>query len=430
MARTGGLIADVFARVERHLPDAPLVVALSGGADSATLAACVVDSGRPVRAVTVDHGLAASASLVDAATTIADKLGLPHTVVAVAPSRGEGPMRDLRLAALEDTATGSEVILTGHTADDQAETVLGNLMRGSGSAGLAGIPARRGVWVRPMLDVTRAEARQVASELGLPFVDDPDNEDPSVRRSRLRTEVIPYLESVEGDRVRSSLVRAGRLLGDDESLLSRRAEAVSVQTRGGLVRTAASSVATLPKPIASRVVRRLLRALLDPYAGSESDVDAVLAVAATGVSASVSGGLLASKEGPWIVVGPETSVPAPVVVVGRATFGWWEIVEEVVPSADFGGRWVTDIRPGAALIVRAARPGDRVDTEVGSKPVVDVLREAGVGSRFRREWPVVEADGRMAWVVGCRTATWARPPQEEKRIRLRAREAPWTSARY
>ena len=158
MARTGGLSQGLCERITAGLPDAQLVVALSGGADSAVLAACLATLDRPVRAVTIDHGLAASASLVAAAREIAAAVDLAHVVIVVEAVAGEGPLREVRLAALEQAAGPDEVIVTGHTADDQAETVLGNLLRGAGSAGLSGIPGRRDRWARPMLSVTRAEA--------------------------------------------------------------------------------------------------------------------------------------------------------------------------------------------------------------------------------------------------------------------------------
>ncbi len=80
--------------------------------------------------------------------------------------------------------------------------------------------------------------------------------------------------------------------------------------------------------------------------------------------------------------------------------------------------------------VRAASAGDRLEIEIGSKPVAEILREAGIGARARAEWPVVEGDGRMAWVVGCRTAAWTAPGQGADGVRITAREARWTSARF
>jgi tRNA(Ile)-lysidine synthase len=430
MARTGGLSPGLCERIGARLPDAPLVVALSGGADSAVLALCVTRLERRARAVTIDHGLPASAGLVAAARRIAASLGLRHDVVVVAPAAGEGPLRDVRLEALEAAAGSDEVIVTGHTADDQAETVLGNLLRGSGAAGLGGIPARRGRWARPMLDVTRAEARDAAASAGLPFVDDPDNLDPDVRRSRLRTRVIPFLEQEEGDRVGPALVRAGRLLAADDALLEDRAGRVPLAARTGWARCPAAMLATLPRPIASRVARRLLRTQLAPYPGTEADVEACLGAAGAGVATAVSGGLLVSREGPWVVLGPaETPAPPPPAdLVDGLSWGAWSFSLGVA-GPRLSRRSVEIATGGGAMRVRAAAPGDRLEIEIGSKPVAELLREAGIGARFRAEWPVVEVDGRMAWVVGCRTATWTAPRRGTDNVRITAREAPWTSAR-
>ncbi|MDX1689582.1 MAG: tRNA lysidine(34) synthetase TilS [Acidimicrobiia bacterium] len=425
MAAAGGLSRDLLDRVAARLPDAPLVVALSGGADSAALARCLLALGRAVRAVTVDHGLPASGDLVEGARRVAAELGLDHEVVEVPPASGEGPLRDVRLEALEAAARPGEVVATGHTADDQAETVLGNLLRGAGAAGLSGIPGSRTGWVRPFLGVTREEARAAAD--GLPFVDDPDNVDPDVRRSWLRTRAIPFLEDREGDRVRPALRRAGGLLAADDALLERRAAAVPVLRRDPFVAVAAAPLTTLPGPVAARVARRLLRTAVPPYAGAADDVDGVLQVARSGRSRSVLGRLV-SREGGLVVVGPEaTEPPGPADLGTGIRWGRWTFtVGGDGPGLSRRSALLpADRRP---FRVRAWAPGDRLDTEIGSKPVAEILREVGVPARFRPEWPVVDADGTMAWVVGGRLATWARPDPTATTIRITAREARWTSA--
>ena len=143
MAGAGGVnAADLRRKIATRVPPGPVTVALSGGADSAVLAWSLADRDDVV-AVTIDHGLPGSAALVAAAERIASRLGLRHRVVTVAPrSASEGDLRTARLAALEAESAGW--IVTGHTADDQGETVLGNLLRGAGPGGLAGIPVRRG----------------------------------------------------------------------------------------------------------------------------------------------------------------------------------------------------------------------------------------------------------------------------------------------
>jgi tRNA(Ile)-lysidine synthase len=422
VAGTGGLTPlqrSVLDRVVPLLPDGPIVVALSGGADSAVLAWVVVAAGRRGRAVTVDHGLAASSTLVSAAAAIAAELGLEHRIVGadVGSSAGEGALREARYAALEGTATPGEVVVTGHTADDQAETVLGNLLRGAGAGGLAGIPARRGRWVRPFLEVGRSETRALARELGLPYADDPDNLDPLRRRSRLRTEVIPYLAEQVNPGVSDALRRAGALAAADDAALEQRAAAIPLRVEGGEAMLPAACLAMLPGAVASRAVRTALRTLSGPYAGSARDVDEALAALRGGGPRPLGGDLLAGREGPWLTIYPaRREEPAAeavgLPVPGAAGFGKWELLarlEPEIPAPRPIGRSHAVLRPAGRLEVRAALPGDTLEVKGGSKRVVDVLRDAGVPARRRPRWPVLVADGRMAWVVGVRAAESALP---------------------
>ena len=437
MAGTSGLSAPgraVLGAVAGAVPDAPLLVALGGGADSAVCAWAAVELGRRVRTATVDHGLPASPLLIDAARRLAARLGVEHRLLpAPAEGRTEEALRLARYRALEGEAEPEELIVTGHTRDDQAETVLANLVRGSGTSGLAGIPARRGRWCRPLLAVSRAEARAAADDLGLPYVDDPENEDPARRRNLLRHRVLPLLEEGLGPGVRPALARAARLLAADDAELERAAAAVPLRSDPDGLRLPAAMLATLPEPVAGRAARRALRFLLDPYPGVAEDVGAVLRVARGAAPClPMQGGHLACREGPWVVltpaVAPPPPAPVPLPAPGEAAFGgWWLTAEGPVsrPAPAPFGRWQALADPAAAvtgLTVRAAAPGDRVDTGEGSKLVADALREAGVPARRRGSWPVVWAGGTIAWVAGARLAAWAAPRGPEV-IVFRLREA-------
>jgi tRNA(Ile)-lysidine synthase len=437
MAGTGGLspgAEGVLAAVGGGLPDAPLVVALGGGADSAVCAWAASALGRRVRTATVDHGLPASPGLIAAARAAAEFLGLDHRLLpAPAADDSEATLRAVRYAALEAGAVPGEVIVTGHTRDDQAETVLGNLLRGAGAGGLAGIPERRGRWCRPLMGVSRAEARAVADDLGLPYTDDPGNRDQARRRNLLRHRVIPLLEESLGPGVRAALARAASLLSADDALLRSAAEQVPLYVEGGVVRLPAAVLATLPVPVASRAARRALRRLLDPYPGTGADVEAVLSVAGSNEGArSLQGGHLAERQGPWVVLRPAGSSPPPaplaLPVPGRVSFGGWVLSAEPPgprPSPEPVGRRHTLLDPEAAgrgLVVRAAAAGDRVDAGQGGQPVREALRAAGVPAGARAEWPVVEAGGTIAWVPGARRAAWA-APRGGGVVLLRLREA-------
>jgi len=424
MARTGGLTADqhaVLDAVAARLPDGPLVVALSGGGDSAALAWAVAASGRTATAITIDHGLAVSPPLVQAAVAIARLLGMEHRVIEIHPPSGsEADLRSARLAALEEASPGA-TILTAHTADDQAETVLGNLLRGSGATGMAGIPEHRDPWLRPLLGLSRTVVRSAALSAGLPFVDDPSNADVSLRRNRLRHETIPALAAAYNPELIGALARAARFAAADDALIGERAATVPLRVDQEAVLIPAASLTTLPEAVAARVVRRALRLAHHPYPGEAADVGAVLSVV-TGGTQQLTGGLLAEREGPWVAVvaHPEPPPPAPVdlVVPGAAVFGRWRIgAGEDTPAIGRQGAVVSE----GHLVVRAAVPGDRIEFAGGAKKVFDALAEAGVARRLRSRWPVVEADGRIAWLVGVRAA----PLRPGGRVVLSASKEPW-----
>lgn len=399
-------VAAFAAKVTAFVPTGAVVIALSGGADSAALALAAVAREDPVRAITVDHGLPGSALLVAAAREIAAVLGLTHEVVEAHGGVSETDLRLARIEAIEAALRPGEVVLTGHTRDDQAETVLGNLLRGAGPAGLAGIPARRGVWIRPMLDISREAARRIAGLAGLPFVDDPQNDDPAIRRNQLRQVTIPSLETRYNPALKAALARTARLAAADDEMLEKRAAAVPIRREEEAVLVPAAALATLPTPVGSRVARRAIRMLLDPYPGSAEDVAAVMD-AVSGTIGQLSGGLLAEREGPFVTIhSPEApAVPKPVElpVPGSVRFGAWLIVSGAEGDAALGRQGAVIAATGP-LVVRAVAPGDRIRVRGGTKKVFDALGEAGVPRRLRRRWPVVESGGRIAWLVSIRAA--------------------------
>ena len=193
-------------------------VALSGGPDSLALTA-VAAGVRPTTALVVDHGLQPdSASVAETARQAAVQLGCTDArVLRVAVGRSGGPeaaARSARYAALQEASGGAPVLL-GHTLDDQAETVLLGLGRGSGSRSLAGMRPHQPPWCRPLLGVRRAVTQAACDELGLTPWRDPHNVDPAYTRSRLRTEVLPLLEDVLGGGVAEALARTATGLRED-----------------------------------------------------------------------------------------------------------------------------------------------------------------------------------------------------------------------
>jgi tRNA(Ile)-lysidine synthase len=202
----------IVARVRRTLRERALfvrgervLVACSGGPDSAALLHVLhrlaPELDLALSAASVNHGLRPDADRdVGAARALSERLGVPFAALAVTV-RGEGASlqakaREARYEALADEArrVGASAIAVGHTMDDQAETVLGRLLRGSGVAGLAGIePKRADGVVRPLIDCRRADVHAYAARHELPVVADPSNRDSSYERVRLRHEVVPIL---------------------------------------------------------------------------------------------------------------------------------------------------------------------------------------------------------------------------------------------
>ncbi|MCV7358438.1 tRNA lysidine(34) synthetase TilS [Mycolicibacterium fluoranthenivorans] len=232
-------------------------VGLSGGADSLALTA-VAAALRPTVALIVDHGLqAGSATVTQTARQQALNLGCVDaqilTVDVGAAGGPEGAARTARYRALDHARTGLPVLLA-HTLDDQAETVLLGLGRGSGTRSIAGMREFDAPWGRPLLAVRRAVTRAACAELGLTPWEDPHNADPRYTRVRLRTEVLPLLEEVLGGGVAGALARTAAALREDTEALDALAERTLPEImRGEGLETAA--LAALPAAVRRRVIR-------------------------------------------------------------------------------------------------------------------------------------------------------------------------------
>lgn len=257
---------------------APVVVGCSGGPDSSALLALAADRGLAPVAVHVDHGLrAGSAAEAVMVADLAERLGVAFradTVVIAPGANLEARARDARYAALEHVrdAVGATAILVGHTADDQAETVLLNLLRGSASAGLGGMPVRRGSIVRPLLGLRRDDAEAICAALGFEPVRDPTNADTSYRRAWVRHELLPRLcEGAQRDVV-PVIARQADVLRSESEYLDGLARAAWPPSDGD---APAGSLARLPLVLARRAVRQWIGAAPP----SLDEVDRVLAVA-------------------------------------------------------------------------------------------------------------------------------------------------------
>ncbi|MBM0278910.1 tRNA lysidine(34) synthetase TilS [Micromonospora tarensis] len=257
MAALAAPVAAIRVAVRHALTglpsDGPVLVACSGGADSLALAVATAfvapRLGRTAALVTVDHGLQdGSAERAEAVAGWGRGVGFTSsTVVRVAvtgrPGGPEAAARAARYEALTEAARQQHAVavLTGHTRDDQAETVLLALARGAGPRGLAGMPARRDLGgvplLRPLLEIGREQTRAACAVLGLSPWQDPHNTDPSYSRSRVRADLLPALVRALGPGVVDNLARTARLVAADNAALDELAAAALAAARcpdGGL----------------------------------------------------------------------------------------------------------------------------------------------------------------------------------------------------
>jgi tRNA(Ile)-lysidine synthase len=255
------LRSAVRAKLDKFSAGDVVLVAVSGGADSLALAEAAKREGEKlalkVIGITVDHQLQSGSDLQ--AEKVVKQLSIPCFVekVNVEVTDGlEASARRARYAALEKCAQekGAVAILLGHTKDDQAETVLLGLARGSGARSLSGMANENGIYLRPFLEITRAQTVAACKELNLDPWSDPHNDDESFLRVKARKNVLPLMESELGPGIRDALVRTAQLLRDDADALDALAKEFWQQDRSLEV----APLAALPKAIRTRVLRLAL----------------------------------------------------------------------------------------------------------------------------------------------------------------------------
>jgi tRNA(Ile)-lysidine synthase len=263
-------VADVRRAVRSSIPAEGLVlVALSGGPDSLALAAAVAfeapRAGVRAGAVIVDHRLQdGSDAVAERAAEQALALGLdPVRVVAVdvaSDGSPEAAAREARYDALAAVAaeTGAVAVLLGHTLDDQAETVLLGLARGSGAGSLQGMAPVTGLYRRPLLGIRRATTVQACVDAGLEPWADPHNDDASYTRVRVRRDVLPVLEAELGPGVADALARTAEQLREDEdafaTMIDEVAEELAEHIDAGIA-VPVAALAANPAALRQRIIR-------------------------------------------------------------------------------------------------------------------------------------------------------------------------------
>lgn len=455
-------------------PGARVVVAVSGGADSLALLDALRRLSRAegwvLHVATLDHGLRGAAGAADAAFVRARALewDLPVTVgradvPAVARGRGlglEAAARGVRYAFLLRLARqiGAPLIALGHTQDDQAETVLLHLIRGSGLRGLCGMlpvapltaghaledaailfdpplsgpPAAPGLWptlIRPLIDTSRAQIETYLAARGLTPRQDATNADPAYLRNRVRHEVLPLLAALNPE-IRAGLARTADLLRADAELVEQvgaaALDAARIEAGAGVValdRAAWARLLRAEKRLVLReAVRRLRPDLVDLAFVHVEDAVRVADGGTVGSSATLPGGLVLRVDYAALVIGPvgaAAEIDAPLLAPGqgalsfvageavRVVFGAWRFeAGPLPPGADVAAihadplAAVLCVPPGAALALRARRRGDRfVPRGMGGRvqKLADTLSNMKVPARLRDRVALLTVGEAVAW---------------------------------
>ncbi len=413
-----------------------LLCAVSGGADSMCLLHLLWAGGFDVCAAHFEHGIRGAESLRDAAFVEAwcRERGIPCAVghgdaPALAAGKGmslEQAARELRYAFLEETADriGADLILTAHTLDDNAETLLFNLVRGSGTAGLCGIPKRRGRILRPLLQVPRREIEAYLAANAVPHMEDSTNAVDEYTRNLLRHRVMPMLRDIN-PRFPEAAARAADLAARDEDYLSGLAgEFLRQNPCGESIPLAA--LRALHPAVASRVIRGLLPGL------SMERCDAVLTFARGSEFGllELPGRTLRREQGRlWLdppADGP--SLPARALIPGvpleLPEAGLCVTAEEVLYRGEIHDLFKTSylkceiVVPD--LLCGGRLPGDRI-RPVGrgcSKKLSALFKEAGMTRQQRDLCPVIRDAAGPLWVHGLALDERAAPAVGERAYKI------------
>lgn len=439
-----------FAAEYDMFPRGGLVLcAVSGGADSMYLLSNLLDGmaqgGYRLAAAHYNHRLRGSASNRDAG--FVQEWCMLHGVTCIvgggdvaaeARARGAGleeTARDMRYAFLELAARQLEadVIATAHTADDNAETLLLNLVRGSGLQGLCGIPPRRGNIVRPMLGVTRAEVEQYLAERGVPHMEDESNQDLSYARNRVRHQVMPVLRQLN-PRTTEHMADTIARLRQDNDVLSAQAARVAAQARPaeGSYVIACKEFDLLPDAVALRALRRLIQ-----RAGGEN-VTAAHLEAVKGIlrgedpSAMVHlPDVLVQRVYSDLLLTPrneEQDIPLPQAVhpEGATVWGRWTVTcrREPCPERPVQSPeefWLAAARVRGELTIRARMEGDELKLrDRPSKTIKKWMIDEKVPRILRETLPVLadEAGVAAAATFGPEESRLAEPGEDAYHIKL------------
>lgn len=454
-------------------PDRGVLVAFSGGADSLSLLISLKQAGFIVTAAHFNHHLRDEAGRDEqAAACLADQLGIPFVsggadVPAVVRDQKlsvEEAARQCRYTWLlkQAEALGVQAVAIGHTADDQVETILMHLLRGSGLDGLTGMPYRQTFpqWngaipvVRPLLDTWREETEAICREAGLEPVQDASNLSPRFFRNRIRLELVPYLQGYN-PQAKQHLWQTARILAEEQSLLQNvkdQAWTDCYDSRSGLwLSLRLTALTGLPESLRKSVLRRGLLELKPGLRDIDYDITGRLLEFTTGKTRSgemhLFNDLWVNQSGERLTIWigrpalrdfhPQLEPDSHYLLqqTGSLELAGWEldVNEGPADAADLthdrdGGEylaWLDADKVAFPLAVRGQRPGERVaPLGMGGKTqkLSDYFINRKIPRQARKNWPVVVSSDQIVWVLGLGISEAAAvTPQTRRVLRLSLR---------
>ncbi len=428
---------DLVGRLDAHLraaellaPASPIAVAVSGGLDSVVLLDLLLRlRDRWEWAVSVahfDHRMREeSAKDAQWVKELCESRGVPCRV-GRAPDvpRNEAQARELRYEFLQSARTTLEArwLVTAHQADDQAETVLFRLLRGSGLAGLAGIPAlREPDVVRPLLPFWRSELEAYGRSRGLSYLADPSNLDLRIARNRIRHRLIPELEATSAPAFRRDLCRLSELAGRADAVVAKLTERVvdELVLQASEARIVVARTELLAYDTTARA--HLLRALVARVGPRPGRIGTRIALkfvdsSSSGRAVDLAGGVVIRREFDRLIVerrAADSCAPDRELVIGEAgpsaglaVIGGvcWEVFWKLGAADDGGSAGTRLARFDSTeldfpLTLRSRRPGDRVQLAVGTRKLKRVFMDRKIGRSRRSEYPVLVDQKGVLWVV-------------------------------
>lgn len=432
----------------------PVVAGISGGPDSMALLFVLVANGVPVTVAHIDHMLRENSSNdCEFVRQHAEKLGVPFISTAIDIERLavdrkislEAAGREARYNFLFSLAAeiNAQAVVVGQTADDQAETVIMHLIRGSGSDGLRGMCelSMPNEWsstiplVRPLLGISREEILEYCQQQNIPFRFDLTNDDPFFFRNRIRLEVLPYLQTIN-PKIKSALWRTATVLGDeanylDQEMLNVWSEAAQPVSESQL-RLMRGVVTSLPVVLQRRMWRKAIKTLRKP---AEIDFDMVEKAVNITNSSNSSGRydlgaglvLYLAEDRAWLahshveIIDPDWPLcndcgEIYIRSIGNIhLIGPWSIQVEWLFSesgerVNYGASpsqnqaWFQGVSPETQLILRCRKPGDRIvpfGLRGHSKKLSDIMIDKKIPAPARERWPLICHEETILWVPGC-----------------------------